>query len=328
MTDVNLRNLIGKLNPMTRNAVEAAAGLTTSRTHYSVDMEHLLAKLLELPDGDVPIILRHFGVDRTRASQELARSLDTLKRGNSGPPAISRSLINVLVNAWTIGSINYNEPVVRTGLVLLAWIADDEFAPAVRNVSKELQKIEPHALRTQFATILAGSKEVEKTSKEPQPEEADNSGNPSVFICHRNDETESYADRLHDRFIAALPGVRVFQNADSLRFGTDFPEKIATTIRKTDVVVVMIGETWLSKDEKGNRRLDDPRDYVRLQVAAALRERKLVVPCLVEGAQMPRPDDLPSGIIGLADKHGFQVSHTNFRPATEQLMPFLKTLNR
>ena len=72
---VNLRSLIGKLNDATRNAVEASAGLCLSRTHYDVEIEHYLMKLLDSSSGDFACITKQFGVDKARLSAELTRSL-------------------------------------------------------------------------------------------------------------------------------------------------------------------------------------------------------------------------------------------------------------
>src|SRR5512146_3046716 len=104
---VNLRSLIGKLNDPTRNALEAAAGLCVSRTNYDIEVEHYVLKLLDQPDGDMARIMRHFGVDASRLAAEVTRSLDKLKRGNARTPAFSPSLLNVMKEAWAIGSIDY-----------------------------------------------------------------------------------------------------------------------------------------------------------------------------------------------------------------------------
>ena len=85
----NLRAVIGKLNPTSRNALEGAAGLCLSRTHYDVEIEHFLMKLLDSSGADFAFIARHFGIDKSRLAAELTRSLDKLKSGNARTPAIS-----------------------------------------------------------------------------------------------------------------------------------------------------------------------------------------------------------------------------------------------
>ena len=80
---INLKSLIGKLNDTTRGALEGAAGLCLSRTHYDIEIEHYLMKLLDQTDGDCAAILKHYGIDRSRLASELTRSLDRLKSGNA-----------------------------------------------------------------------------------------------------------------------------------------------------------------------------------------------------------------------------------------------------
>ena len=110
---VNLRSLIGKLNPAVRAAVEGAAGLCLSRTHYDVEIEHFLMKALDATDGDLAQILKHYGVNRSRLADDLARGLDRLKSGNARTPSLSPSLVKALTEAWTIGSIDYGAPLGR-----------------------------------------------------------------------------------------------------------------------------------------------------------------------------------------------------------------------
>src|SRR3954453_1036642 len=104
---LNLRSLITKLNDLTRFAMEAAAGLCLSRTHYDVEIEHYLMKLLDSSSGDFACIAKHFGLDKARLSSELTRSLDKLKSGNARTPALSPSVLKMMTEAWTLGSIDY-----------------------------------------------------------------------------------------------------------------------------------------------------------------------------------------------------------------------------
>src|SRR5438552_10157293 len=134
---VNLKALIAKLNDATRSALEAAAGLCLSRTHYDVEIEHYLMKLLDQKDGDCAAILKHFGVDRSRLAAELTRSLDRLKSGNARNPSLSPTLVRMLSEAWTLGSVNFGAGQVRTGHTILALAVDEELARLMRDVSRE-----------------------------------------------------------------------------------------------------------------------------------------------------------------------------------------------
>jgi type VI secretion system protein VasG len=156
---VNLKSLIGKLNDQTRGALEAAAGLCLSRTHYDIEIEHFLTKLLDSASGDFAAIVKHFEIDKSRLTNELARSMDKLKSGNARTPAISPSVLKMLTTAWTIGSIDFNAGQVRTGFAVLALVSDEELARLIHEVSRELHKINADALRKDFMGIVALSQE-------------------------------------------------------------------------------------------------------------------------------------------------------------------------
>ncbi len=156
---LNLKSLIGKLNDPARSSLEGAAGLCLSRTHYDIEIEHYLLKLLDLQSGDFAKILQHFGVDKSRLTAELNRSLDKIKTGNARTPAISPSILKMLTEAWTIGSIDFGAGRIRTGFTILALVSDEELARIVRDVSRELQKVQAEALRKDFVTIVAESSE-------------------------------------------------------------------------------------------------------------------------------------------------------------------------
>ena len=156
---VNLKSLIGKLNDTTRGALEAAAGLCLSRTHYDVEVEHFLIKLLDASGSDAVKILHQFSVDTSRLQKELERSLDKLKSGNARTPAISPSVLKMLTEAWTTGSLEYGATQIRSGHVLLALLGNDELARIARDIGKELQKIQPELLRKDFLAIVEGTQE-------------------------------------------------------------------------------------------------------------------------------------------------------------------------
>lgn len=156
---LNLKALIGKLDHSARTALEGAAGLCLSRTHYDIEIEHYLMKLLDSTGDDFDKIAKHFEIDRSRLTNELNRSLDKLKSGNARTPAISPTILKMLTEAWTIGSIDFGAAQVRTGFTILALVTNDELSRIVREISREMQKIQPEALRKDFAGIVALSHE-------------------------------------------------------------------------------------------------------------------------------------------------------------------------
>jgi len=156
---VTLKAIVSKLNDTSRKALEDAAGLCLARTHYDVEIEHFLMKLMDAADSDFLRILKQFGVDKSRLSAELSRSLDKLKTGNARTPSFSPSLHRMLTEGWTIGSLEFGGGQVRTAFTTLALVSDDELARIVRDISKELQKVEPESLRKQLPAIMEDSLE-------------------------------------------------------------------------------------------------------------------------------------------------------------------------
>jgi type VI secretion system protein VasG len=152
---VNMKSLIGKLNAPTRSALEGAAGLCLSRTHYNVELEHYLMKQLESSDTDIARIFYRFGINQSRLTADLSRSLDKLKSGNARTPAISPTVIKMMTQAWTIGSIDYGAGQVRSGFTLLAMLADEELGRIAREISKEMLKLEYDTLHKEFVSIVA-----------------------------------------------------------------------------------------------------------------------------------------------------------------------------
>jgi len=159
--NVNLRSLIAKLNHEARGAVEAAAGLCLSRTHYDVELEHYLAKLLDLADGDPLFILKHYGVDRSILSADLLKALDRLKTGNARTPSLSPHLVKLLTEAWTLGSLEFGAQKVRTGFTLLALLGNEDLARIAREISREFSKIPPEALRRDLLDLVGASVETD-----------------------------------------------------------------------------------------------------------------------------------------------------------------------
>ena len=191
---VNLRSLIGKLNDTTRNAVEAAAGLCMSRTHYDVEIEHYLTKLLDSSDGDFAAILKHFEVDKSRLAGELTRSLDNLKSGNARNPALSPTLRNMLTEGWTLGSIDFGATQIRSGHTILALTANEDLARLMRETSREFQKIQADSLRKDFADIVHSS--VEEKQAAAAKEEAAAPGAPRGGMGGKTPNLDQYTVNL------------------------------------------------------------------------------------------------------------------------------------
>lgn len=158
----SVKPLVQRFHEATRQAMEGAAGLCLSRTHYEVEIEHFLTKALENESSDVPRILEYFSIDRNTLAQDLDRSLRRLKTGNPRSPVFSPLLVAMFREAWSAASLTLGETRIRTGHALLALVADDKLARMAADISRELQKISPETLSVKFEEITGGSNEEPK----------------------------------------------------------------------------------------------------------------------------------------------------------------------
>ena len=157
--NVSLKALIGKLNETCRAALEGAAGLCLTRTHYDVDVEHFLLKLVEVADGDVSRVMRHYGADSARVSRDLTRALDRLKTGNVRTPTLAPRIARLISDAWTVASVEFGAGRVRSGHVLLAILTNEDIARLIRESVPELAKVSPEDLGKRLGDLTAGSVE-------------------------------------------------------------------------------------------------------------------------------------------------------------------------
>ncbi|MHB0955514.1 MAG: type VI secretion system ATPase TssH [Pirellulaceae bacterium] len=157
--DVNLKSLIGKLNNTSRRALEGAVGLCLARTNYNVEVEHWLLKTLEVDDTDFSRILRYYEIDSARLERELTAAVDRFKTGNSRPPALSPTIVELVREAWVLASVEFDEPAVRSGHLVLALVGNANLARLARESAPLLSKIDKEVLQKDFRDLVAGSAE-------------------------------------------------------------------------------------------------------------------------------------------------------------------------
>ncbi len=172
MPKTNLKSLIGKLNSTCRSALESAAGLCLSQTHYEVDLEHFLLKLLEAPNTDLQKILRHFEINEARLTADLTRAMDGFKTGNARTPALSPRIPQMIQDAWLVASVDYQAPSVRSGHILLGLMSNDEMARMLTAGSETFRKISVETLSQHLVDIVAGSREDKDVGRAAGPGEA------------------------------------------------------------------------------------------------------------------------------------------------------------
>jgi hypothetical protein len=119
---------------------------------------------------------------------------------------------------------------------------------------------------------------------------------PRIFISYRRDDSQADTGRIYDRLVARLPPGCVFRDVDSIPAGEDFRQVLTDAVGGCDIVLVVIGPRWLTARGPNGRRLDDPADFVRIEVEAALRLGVRVVPVLVGNAAMPGAAELPPAL--------------------------------
>jgi hypothetical protein len=147
-----------------------------------------------------------------------------------------------------------------------------------------------------------------------------------IFISYRRQETAYPAGWLYDRLADRFSGGQVFKDVDSIELGDDFVEVITRAVGSCDVLLALIGDRWLTiTDVDGRRRLDDPDDFVRLEIEAALVRKVRIIPILVDGAKMPRADELPAGLAGLVRRQALELSPSRFEYDTSRLLKVLDT---
>jgi type VI secretion system protein VasG len=178
MVSVDLRSLVSKLNEPCRRSLEAAAGSALSCSHYNIEIEHWLLRLLDIPNTDLSAILGRFEVDTGRVAGELTRFLDTLKTGNARAPSLATELVSLAREAWLVASLEGGAGRIRSGHLLAALLADEGLARSARDSSPQLARITAEILRRDLAPICRGSVEDEGAAPPPVngPETAPRAG--------------------------------------------------------------------------------------------------------------------------------------------------------
>jgi hypothetical protein len=148
-----------------------------------------------------------------------------------------------------------------------------------------------------------------------------------VFISYRREDSGGFAGRIYDRLTSRLGRENVFFDVDTIPPGRDFVDVLSERVGKCDALLAVIGKHWvLSADSENRRRLDDPQDFVRIEIEAALTRNVPVIPVLVDGAAMPHPQDLPDSLTKLIRRQAVEVSHARFDSDAERLTEALSQI--
>ncbi len=141
-----------------------------------------------------------------------------------------------------------------------------------------------------------------------------------IFINYRRKDALGIAGRLNDRLVQSFKKSRVFMDIDQIPAGADFPNYIASQLGDCGVLLALIGPAWLSIcNDVGLRRLDEPNDYVVMEIVTALRQGVDVIPVLIDGTEMPSAAELPDTLKFLARRNAVELRNSHFGTDVERL---------
>lgn len=147
----------------------------------------------------------------------------------------------------------------------------------------------------------------------------------AIFVSYRRSDSQGEAGRLFDDLVKHFGERMVFMDVAGIEAGRDFRKAIEESVAQCGALLVVMGPEWLNaKDESGARRLDDPADFVRIETGSALRRDIPVIPVLVHGASMPRPEQLPEGIKDLAYRNCIELTHARWKSDIQLLVEALR----
>lgn len=149
----------------------------------------------------------------------------------------------------------------------------------------------------------------------------------SIFINYRRNDSEGEAGRLFDDLVSHFSDESVFMDVAAIEPGRDFRKAIDQSIANCDALLALIGLEWLeAKNATGGRRLDDPNDFVRIELASALRRDIPVIPVLVRGAKMPHVEQLPEDLKELAYRNAVELTHPRWKSDVQVLIRSLRAV--
>ncbi len=146
-----------------------------------------------------------------------------------------------------------------------------------------------------------------------------------IFINYRRETDKDAAGRMRDRLVGAFSPEGVFIDVDNIRPGRNFVEDISASIAQCDIFLCVIGPGWAeAKDHGGGRRLENPKDWVRIEIEAALKQKKLIIPVLINDAEMPSALRLPESLLPLAPINAARLTHERYGADIRGLIEAIK----
>jgi hypothetical protein len=147
-----------------------------------------------------------------------------------------------------------------------------------------------------------------------------------IFISYRREDSAGYAHAIHGRLLQHFSKDQVFMDVDTMEFGVNFVRAIEKAVGECDVLVALIGKRWAGGEPGGTSRLDNTKDYVRLEVSTALARDIRVIPVLVDGMTMPNEDSLPPPVQPITQRHAIEISNNRFSHDVDQLIKAVRNI--
>ena len=143
-----------------------------------------------------------------------------------------------------------------------------------------------------------------------------------IFISYRRQDSKYQARSIHAAFAREVGGENVFMDVDSIPPGANFRKILKDWVDRCDVLLALIGPEWIDvrDPQTGQRRLENPSDFVRIEIGQALGRDIPVVPVLLDGAPLPQAHQLPDDLKELCDRHAELVEYRTFDADVERLI--------
>jgi hypothetical protein len=134
-----------------------------------------------------------------------------------------------------------------------------------------------------------------------------------IFLSYRRDDSAGQSGRIRDRLVRDFGNDYLFMDVDGIPLGTNFVKRLNDEVAGCDVLLAVIGKQWIEiRDESGHRRIDNPNDFVRIEIGAALQRDIPLIPILLDGTKIPNAEMLPDDMKELAARSGLDVRHASF----------------
>lgn len=218
---------------------------------------------------------------------------------------------------------HYPEAYVREGMLWLMRFSPkskhyEEYVGLIRKFAVKIVDSARHIVLPPLETPLASLDKVERVlltttqpagshpSKLTEPSDSTKQDQPLIFISYRREDSADITGRIYDSLVQRFGREAIFKDVDSMPPGVDYRRYLEKQVEQCNVLLAVIGRSWLKK-RAGKRRLDDPKDFVRIEIASALRRGIPVIPLMVSNARMPTEADLPNDLSDLVFRNFLQI---------------------